>query len=111
MADHGAQLQAYNNELVQYLEDLRERQGVLRGHISKQESERQVLAQQIASLQERLQALDDSLAKKYDAMSEFDRAINQTEEAFAKIVETSAALVQSVKKDAQTLLASKSKRT
>jgi len=54
-------------------------------------------------LTERLQVLTEALVKKYEAQEEFDRTIQETEQAFMKILESSQTLLHVLKKEDSTL--------
>merc|ERR1719418_520297 len=89
MAQQGAALQNYNNELVKCLEDLCQR--------------RQRLQQEVAKLNAKMNALESSLNKKIETKGEYDRTIREGEANYMKILETSQALLSMVKKDSNHL--------
>ena len=66
----------------------------------QEEAERVKLHQDAAVLQRRLAQLDASLEKKLAAKEGFDRVIVQTEQALAKIVESSSMLLTVTKRSA-----------
>eukprot|EP00727_Mastigamoeba_balamuthi_P009019 m51a1_g474 putative sjoegren syndrome nuclear autoantigen 1 homolog (112) ;mRNA; r:196031-196551 len=103
MADHGAQLQAYNNELVKYLEDLRDKVQALNQVILREEEERARVQSEMRALQERLDRSNASLERKYAARSEFERTIKETESAYLKILESSQTLLHVLKRESQSL--------
>lgn len=47
--------------------------------------------------------MNDALIKKYEAREEFDRTIQETEQAFMKILESSQTLLHVLKKEDSTL--------
>ena len=75
----------------------------LHEEIIKDEEEKHLIEQEIASLTERLNQLDDGLLKKYEARDEFDRTISETEQAFMKILESSQTLLHVLKKEDSSL--------
>jgi sjoegren syndrome nuclear autoantigen 1 len=91
MAGQGASLQNFNNELVKCIEDLKEK--------------REEIARQI--LTDRLTKINESLARKVTARNEYDRTIQETEGAYMKILESSATLLQVLKRETVTLVKKK----
>ena len=67
--------------------------------IQKDEDEKQHIETEIAQLSDRLAQLNDALIKKYEAREEFDRTIQETEQAFMKILESSQTLLHVLKKE------------
>ena len=103
MAQQGAALQNYNNELVKCLEELCQRRMRLQKEIDKDQREKQILDSQLNQLNAKMAALDESLAKKLDTKAEYDRTIKEGEQAYMKILESSQALLSVVKKDSLNL--------
>ena len=96
MAQQGAALQNYNNELVKCLEDLRQRSQGLQEEIDQE-------AIQLKQVEQQRNALQSSLNKKIEAKGEYDRTIREGEANYMKILETSQALLSMVKKDSNHL--------
>lgn len=71
MAEHGAQLQTYNNELVKCIEDLCSKRDEVSKEIKIDESEKDKLEHDIAILHERLQKVNTQLAKKIQVREEY----------------------------------------
>ena len=103
MAQQGAALQNYNNELVKVLEELCERRQRLEQEIEKDKREKQVLDSQLAQLTAKSNALDASLARKLETKAQYDQTIRDSETAYLKILESSQVLLNVVKKDSVTL--------
>eukprot|EP01116_Phalansterium_solitarium_P003476 TRINITY_DN14308_c0_g1_i1.p3 TRINITY_DN14308_c0_g1~~TRINITY_DN14308_c0_g1_i1.p3 ORF type:complete len:116 (+),score=20.00 TRINITY_DN14308_c0_g1_i1:37-384(+) len=103
MADKGAELQLYNNELVKCIEDLKIKRDEVTLQISREEDEKEKLIQEIRLLNDRLSRVEDSLARKYASRSEVDRAIKESENAYGKIVESSQTLLEVLRRDMATL--------
>lgn len=103
MAQQGAALQNYNNELVKVLEELCENRLKLQKEIEKDEREKQLLDSQLTQLTAKINAIDASLAKKVETKNEYDRTIRETETAYMKILESSQALLNVAKKDSMHL--------
>ncbi len=99
MAQQGAALQNYNNELVKVLDELCERRQRLQKDIEKDQREKALLDSQLAQLNSKLSALDASLTKKLETKEEYDKTIKDTENAYMKILESSQLLLNVVKKD------------
>ena len=59
----------------------------------------------------RLQEINDSLHKKYNTRTEFDKTIGETENAFMKILESSQTLLHVLKKEGQSLSKKKAATT
>jgi Sjoegren syndrome nuclear autoantigen 1 len=103
MSNFGADLQATNNELVGIIEGLRERRLDLDRAIQREEEERQRVQADLRILNERVAKLDESLARKYASRQEFDRTIQETQNSFCKILESSKTLLTVVRKDSASL--------
>ena len=92
-------MQRYNSELTRYIENIRVGRDDLHEEIQKDEEEKNTIEVEIANLTERLSVLSDALIKKYEAQEEFDRTIQDTEQAFMKILESSQTLLHVLKKE------------
>eukprot|EP00744_Colponema_vietnamica_P019087 GILI01026986.1.p1 GENE.GILI01026986.1~~GILI01026986.1.p1 ORF type:complete len:120 (-),score=18.77 GILI01026986.1:69-392(-) len=103
MASVGADVQSTNNELVQLIEEMRERRSDVDKNIRREEEERNKIVAEMKTLAERLRLLDDSIARKQTARNEFDRTIHETSNQFTKILESSRLLLSSVKQDSMSL--------
>jgi len=97
MAQQGATLQSYNNELVRCIEDLCTRRDELQKQILDEEEEKNKLQNDIRILTERLAKVNESLSKKIASRAEFDRTIAETEAAYTKILESSQTLLNVLK--------------
>lgn len=103
MAQQGATLQNYNNELVKCIEDLREKREEVNRQILKEEEEKAKVTRDLAILTERLSRINEALARKVQARNEYDRTIQETEAAYMKILESSQTLLQVLKRETVTL--------
>lgn len=103
MAQQGAALQTYNNELVKCLEELCERRNDLQNDIQKDEQDKAQLERQLQSLQQQLDKVNKSLAEKLETRDKYDKTITESEKAYLKILESSQVLLNVVKKDAKDL--------
>ncbi len=82
------------------LEELKQQRASLAVSTRDEEAERARLANDAASLARRLQQLEASLEKKQAAKQAFDRVIEQTQSALAKLVESSSMLLTVTKRNA-----------
>ena len=103
MAAVGADVQATSTELVNLIEELRERRTDVDTSIKREEEEKNKVIGEMKALAERLRLLDDSLKRKYTAREDFDRAIHETSTQFSKILDTSRNLLSSVKQESMSL--------
>jgi Sjoegren syndrome nuclear autoantigen 1 len=71
MAEHGAALQTYNNELVKCIEDLNSKRDDVSKEIKIDEAEKDKLEHDIAILHERLQKVNLQLARKIQVREEY----------------------------------------
>merc|ERR1712189_21349 len=97
MAENGAALQGYNNELVKCIEDLCSKRDDVNREIKMDEQEKDKLEHDIAILHERLNKVVTNLARKVQIRDEYERTIAETEGAYSKILETSQTLLSNVK--------------
>jgi len=97
MAQQGAALQTYNNELVKSMEELVQRRAALQSQIDAETKEKAKLETEKARVEERLGAVDNSLQKKLGSRAEYDRVIQEAEQAYLKILESSQLLLNVVK--------------
>ena len=103
MAEQGAALQTYNNELVKCLEELCEKRTLLQKDIDREEQEKFVVETQLKTLQDKLARFNTSLNDKYATKAEYDKLISESEQAYMKILESSQVLLNVVKRDAASL--------
>ncbi|CAL7943698.1 microtubule nucleation factor SSNA1 isoform X2 [Xylocopa sonorina] len=103
MSQHGAALQAYNQELVKCLEEMKLRRTELQAEIESQEEEKNHLQREIEKLSYKLTRLNDCLTKRIAVRNEYDRTIADTETAYVKILESSQLLLNMIKREATNL--------
>merc|ERR1712032_1419930 len=99
MAQQGASLQTYNNELVKSIEDLREKREEVNRQILKDEEEKAKIQKDLSILTDRLTRLNENLARKVQARNEYDKTITETEAAYMKILESSQTLLHVLKRE------------
>ena len=107
MAQQGATLQNYNNELVKCIDDLREKREEINRQILKEEEEKAKIQRDLSILTERLSKINESLARKVQARNDYDRTIQETEAAYMKILESSQTLLQVLKRETVNLVKKK----
>jgi len=88
---------------VKCIEELRSKREEANKQIQREEEEKSRIVQELRVLQERLNRLEESLALKYAARQEYDKAITETENAFNKILESSKTLLHVLKRESTTL--------
>ena len=103
MSQHGAALQAYNQELVKCLEEMKLRRTELQAEIELQEEDKNNLQREIEKLSYKLTRLNDGLTKRIAVRNEYDRTIADTETAYIKILESSQLLLNMIKREASNL--------
>ena len=79
MAQQGAALQSYNNELVKSIEELLQRRATLNKAIEAESLEKARLEEQRRAVEERLASVDTSLQAKLDQRAEYDKVIGEAE--------------------------------
>lgn len=99
MAQQGATLQNYNNELVKCIEDLRERREEVNRQILKDEEDKAKIQKDLSILTDRLSRINESLSRRIQARNEYDRTIQETETAYMKILESSQTLLHVLKRE------------
>ena len=130
MAQQGAALQSYNNELVKSIEELLQRRATLNKAIEAESLEKARLEEQRRAVEERLASVDTSLQAKLDQRAEYDKVIGEAEkvslepkndfciwfiysvfQAYVKILESSQLLLNVVKVKSSDLASGKKKQT
>jgi Sjoegren syndrome nuclear autoantigen 1 len=91
-------MQTYNAELVRMLEDLRAKKGALDRQIQEEEEEKLKIGNDLKILTERLQRINESLARRNQTRSDYETTIRETESAYLRILESSQTLLQVLKK-------------
>ena len=103
MAQAGGTLQNYNNELVNCIEELREKREELNRSIAADEEEKAKIQNDLRILTERLSRINDNLARKISSRTEYDKTITETEAAYSKILESSQTLLHVLKRESVNL--------
>lgn len=87
----------------QGLTDLRDRRDELKRAMLQEEEEKARIQKEISLMTDRLNKLNESLVRKGRAMDEYERTIAESEQAYSKIVDSSEALLNVLKKERDTL--------
>eukprot|EP00484_Ammonia_sp_Unknown_P024881 CAMPEP_0197037594 /NCGR_PEP_ID=MMETSP1384-20130603/14763_1 /TAXON_ID=29189 /ORGANISM="Ammonia sp." /LENGTH=90 /DNA_ID=CAMNT_0042467915 /DNA_START=47 /DNA_END=316 /DNA_ORIENTATION=+ len=82
-------LQNYNSDLVNCLQELRQKRDVVQKEIMGEEREKNRVQKQLAELTEQLHRLNDSISHKTHSRNDYDKTIQETEAAYIKILESS----------------------
>mmetsp|Transcript_26120 Transcript_26120/g.41418 ORF Transcript_26120/g.41418 Transcript_26120/m.41418 type:complete len:116 (+) Transcript_26120:105-452(+) len=104
MAQNGASLQNYNNELVKCLQDLKQKRDTVHKEMINEDREKSRVQKQLAELTEALHRLNESIAQKQQTKNEYDKTIQETEAAYMKILESSQTLLHVLKRESQNLV-------
>eukprot|EP00696_Hemimastix_kukwesjijk_P006708 gnl/Hemi2/184_TR56_c0_g1_i1.p1 gnl/Hemi2/184_TR56_c0_g1~~gnl/Hemi2/184_TR56_c0_g1_i1.p1 ORF type:complete len:113 (+),score=29.99 gnl/Hemi2/184_TR56_c0_g1_i1:53-391(+) len=91
----------YNDDLAKCLDEMKVRREDLNRQISKDEEEKNKLQNEIRILNDRLQRVSDGLAAKYSSRDEYDKTIQETEDAFKKILASQHTLLTFIKRASQ----------
>jgi len=87
------------------MEELREKRDQLSKVISKEEEMKLEIQKKLHKLTEQLHRLNESLALKQQARTDYDRTVAETEAAYNKIVHSSQTLLHVLKREASNLAA------
>ena len=80
MAQQGAALQNYNNELVKSMEELIRRRAQLNDQIKNESLEKAKLEDEKSKIDSKLSNVEESLQKKLAAKAEYDKVISDAEQ-------------------------------
>lgn len=67
------------------IEDLRQKRDHVGKCIEKEERDKAIVQKELATLTEKLHRLNESIAQKVTARTEYDRTIHETEAAYMKV--------------------------
>ncbi|CAH1966013.1 unnamed protein product [Acanthoscelides obtectus] len=84
MSEFGAALQAYNQEIVKCLEELKRKREEMLDIICKQETNKSVLERNINVLKGKLDVLNERLDRDKSIFEQYEHTIKETEEGFKK---------------------------
>jgi Sjoegren syndrome nuclear autoantigen 1 len=85
------------------IEDLCAKRDELQRQILIEEEDKHKLENEIRATSEKLARINENLAKKITARTEFDRTISETEAAYMKILESSQTLLNVLKRESNSL--------
>ena len=97
MASIGSQLQNYNNELVRRIEECRKQRNEVDSVIRVAEVERAKIRSDIKRLEGRMDQMNANLASSLTKRNELDALIQQTEDAYEKILDASRSLLDVIR--------------
>jgi len=99
MSRYGAILQDHNNELVKCIEDLRTRLQHVDEELQQNEVEKQQLEKEYKELTVRLEHMDNHIAQQHQTRQHYQRMLDEAEQAYTKIIESSQTLLKVLKKE------------
>ncbi|XP_058799081.1 microtubule nucleation factor SSNA1-like [Phymastichus coffea] len=99
----GEAMQAFNQDLIRCLEDLKTTKSRLETQIDEEEAERVRLQRDVERMNVKISQLNESLGKKSAARADYEHTIQEAESAYMKILESSQLLLNMVKKEAACL--------
>ncbi|KAL0230049.1 hypothetical protein PCE1_003613 [Barthelona sp. PCE] len=99
----GSKMQSFNNELVQCIGDLRTKRDDLGLEIEKGKEEKAKVQADLKVLSDRLSRLNEQIQRKTATMNEYTRTIQESENAFEKIMESSQTLLTVLKRESHSL--------
>ncbi|EEA05557.1 uncharacterized protein CMU_025640 [Cryptosporidium muris RN66] len=102
MADPRAMLN-YNTELMKCLEDLKEKRDEIKRQVQREEEDKAKIQREMNVLNERLKKVHESLQRKTIARAEYDKTIQEIENAYTKILESSQTLLHVLKRESVNL--------
>ena len=85
MAQQGAALQNYNNELVKSMEELIRRRAQLNDQIKNESLEKAKLEEEKSKIDSKLSNVEESLQKKLAAKAEYDKVIGDAEQVMLSV--------------------------
>ncbi|MCO5600959.1 hypothetical protein L7F22_055076 [Adiantum nelumboides] len=85
----GMAVNTVSAELLQRIDELREKRDEVRKVVQQQEEEKVGLQKEMVALTKRLAEIDDSLSRKYAYSHEYDKTIQEVEGAYAKVLSLS----------------------
>ncbi|XP_040155601.1 13 kDa deflagellation-inducible protein-like isoform X2 [Anopheles arabiensis] len=102
MTEQAARLQTHNQEMVKCLNQLRGQQTALEEKIAAQERKKDSLSKEMEKLQRTLEQLETSIAEDTKALNDCSKRLTETENGYAKVVDTLQLLLMSAKEKVNT---------
>ncbi|XP_063933114.1 microtubule nucleation factor SSNA1-like [Zophobas morio] len=93
MSEHAAQLQRYNNELVNCVEKLRNASKALEKDIIKDKKALTEVQERINQLKKEEECLKEDIAKKKSKLAECNKALDDSETVYKTMLDTSHRLL------------------
>lgn len=85
------------------LQDLRSKREAVHKEILSEEREKSEIQRELSNLTEKLHRLNESIASKTQARTDYDKTIQETEAAYMKILESSQTLLHVLKRESASL--------
>ena len=101
---NGSTMQNYNNQLLKWIGDLREKREEVKRQILKEKEEKEKIQKDISILTDRLSKINESLSRKKQSRNEDDKTTQETEAAYMKILESSQTLLHVLKRESDNLM-------
>ncbi|KAI5061202.1 hypothetical protein GOP47_0023707 [Adiantum capillus-veneris] len=95
----GGELEDYTMELIQRIDELREKRDEITKMLQNEEEEKMSIQKDLVILTKRLAEIDESLSRKYAYINDYDKTIEDVEAAYGKILESSQALLHVLKSE------------
>lgn len=99
MSDKGDKLSNFNQQLIKCLEDLREKKSSLNREIKNYQEDKIKTENELNMLNNKLKNLNEILNTKTSIKNNYDKAIKDTENAYAAILSSSQNLLHVVKQE------------
>ena len=96
-------LENTNDELVKMMNNITAQKDEISSLIEQEEKEKAELEMQMNAISEKIEKLEGSLKKKRDTSDQYAETIQNTQDAFNKILESSQTLLHVLKKEGSQL--------
>ncbi|CAG9323596.1 SSNA1_1 [Blepharisma stoltei] len=93
----------YTQNLILCIEELKTNRDCFNKQIEEISNEKLEIEKELERLNRELDKVNEGLSKKIEAKSGFDKAIEETESAYKKILETSQTLLHVLKREKMSL--------
>mmetsp|Transcript_16567 Transcript_16567/g.28410 ORF Transcript_16567/g.28410 Transcript_16567/m.28410 type:complete len:111 (-) Transcript_16567:366-698(-) len=95
-----AVMQSHNSELVKCIDELKEKRDEILRSLKEDDSEKAKIQSELQHLTKRLAQVNDSISRKNETRTEYEKVIQETEAAYSKILESSHTLLTVLKREA-----------
>lgn len=86
MGRSASELEEYTTELIQRIDELREKRDEITKMLQTEEDEKASIQKDMVVLTKRLAEIDESLSRKYAYINEYDKTIEDVEAAYSKVI-------------------------